>query len=109
MRERGFVIEIDDFGKGHSSLGLLKTIKADVLKLDMSLVREIQDGQRNQAILESVIDLAESLGMDVIAEGVETERQRCILSEMGCDLFQGYYFSQPLPVDEFEAKYAGTE
>ena len=109
LRERGFVIEIDDFGKGHSSLGLLKTIKADVLKLDMSLVREIQDGQRNQAILDSVIDLAESLGMDVIAEGVETERQLCILSEMGCDLFQGYYFSQPLPVDEFEAKYAEDE
>lgn len=74
--------EIDDFGKGYSSLGLLKTIEADVLKLDMSLVREIQDGQRNRSILESVISLAESLGMDVIAEGVETEQQLHILSEM---------------------------
>ena len=109
LRESGFVVEIDDFGKGYSSLGLLKTIEADVLKLDMSLVREIQDGQRNRAILESVIDLAESLGMEVIAEGVETDQQLRILSEMGCGLFQGYYFSKPVPVDEFEAKHAVVE
>ena len=68
----------------------------------MSLVREIQEGQRNRSILESVISLAESLGMDVIAEGVETEEQLRILSEMGCNHFQGYYFSKPIPVDEFE-------
>ena len=79
------------------------------MKLDMGLVREVQDGQRNRAILESVIGLAESLGMGVIAEGVETEQQLRILLEMGCDLFQGYYFSKPVSIDEFEAKHAAAE
>ena len=59
--------------------------------------------------MESVINLAESLGMEVIAEGVETEQQLHVLSEMGCDFFQGYYFSQPIPVDAFEVKYAKAE
>ena len=106
LRERGFLVEIDDFGKGYSSLSLLKNIQADVLKIDMGFLREIRDRERSRIILESVINMADSLGMEVITEGVETEQQLHALSEMGCSHFQGYYFSRPIPVDEFELKYA---
>ena len=108
LRRRGFLVEIDDFGKGYSSLSLLKNIQADVLKIDMGFLREIRDKGRSRIILNSVIDLAESLGMEVITEGVETQQQLQALSEMGCGLFQGYYFSRPVPVDEFERKFAAA-
>ena len=98
-------MEIDDFGKGFSSLSLLKNIQADVLKIDMSFLREIRDRERSRIILRSVISLAEALGMDVISEGVETEQQLRALSDMGCTHFQGYLFSPPIPVEEFEEKY----
>ena len=105
LRGQGFLVEIDDFGKGHSSLMMLKDIRADVLKLDMSLLREIETEPRDRIILESVIRMADSLGMELIAEGVETEEQLRLLSSMGCRRFQGYYYSRPLSVPEFEAKY----
>lgn len=105
LRDSGFIVEIDDFGKGYSSLSLLKNIKADVLKIDMSFLREIRNEERSRIILQSVISLAESLGMEVITEGVETEAQFRDLTEMGCEHFQGYYFSKPVPVDVFESKY----
>ena len=108
LRGMGFVVEIDDFGKGYSSLSLLKNITADVLKIDMGFLREIVDIERSKVILKSVIDLAYSLGMDVITEGVETQRQLDALSDMGCGRFQGYYFSRPIPVGEFEAKFAAN-
>jgi diguanylate cyclase (GGDEF)-like protein len=107
LRRRGFLVEIDDFGKGFSSLSLLKNIQADVLKIDMSFLREIRDRERSRIILRSVISLAEALGMDVISEGVETEQQLRALSDMGCTHFQGYLFSPPIPVEEFEEKYRG--
>lgn len=102
LRQKGFLVEIDDFGKGNSTLGLLKDIKADVLKIDMSFLHEIRNNVRNRTILQSIISLAYSLGMDVITEGVETEEQLNILMEMGCNYFQGYFFSRPVPVDVFE-------
>lgn len=105
LREKGFLVEIDDFGKGYSSLGLLKQIQADVLKIDMSFLREINERQRSRAILQSVIDLAHTLGMDVITEGVENVQQLNVLTEMGCGLFQGYYFSRPIPANAFDGKY----
>ena len=105
LREMGFVVEIDDFGKGYSSLSLLKNIEADVLKIDMGFLREDGGATRGMIILRSVINLADSLGMEVITEGVETERQFSTLSEMGCSHFQGYYFSRPIPVEAFEAAY----
>ena len=106
LREKGFFVEIDDFGSGYSSLSLLKNIDADMLKIDMGFLREIHDRERSRIILRCVIDLAESLGMDVLTEGVETERQLRTLTDMGCDAFQGFYFSRPIPVQEFEAKFA---
>lgn len=107
LREKGFLVEIDDFGKDNSSLSLLKDVKADVLKIDMSFLREIRDRERSRIILRSLIGMADSLGMEVITEGVETEQQLRALSEMGCRHFQGFYFSKPVPADVFETKYAG--
>ena len=101
LRQRGFLVEIDDFGKGWSSLGLLKDIQADVLKIDMSLMQEIEHKPRSRIILESIIDMAGSLGMDVICEGVETEEQLNLVKAMGCKHFQGYYFSCPVPPEQF--------
>ena len=109
LRQRGFLVEIDDFGSGYSSLSLLKNIQADLLKIDMGFLREIRDKERSRIILRSVIDLAGSLGMDVITEGVETEQQLRALSDMGCYSFQGYYFSRPIPLEEFERKYTTTD
>ena len=105
LRSKGFLVEIDDFGSGYSSLSLLKNIQADLLKIDMGFLREIKDRERSRVILRSVIDLAGSLGMDVITEGVETEQQLQALTDMGCGSFQGYYFSRPIPVEAFEEKY----
>ena len=103
LRDKGFIVEIDDFGKGYSSLSILKSIQADVLKIDMGFLREIQDSGRSRTILQSVIDMALSLRMEVICEGVETAEQLEMLASMGCGLFQGYYFSRPIPVPEFES------
>ncbi len=102
LRDKGFIVEIDDFGKGYSSLSILKNIQADILKIDISLLNEIETKTRSRIILESVIKMANSLGMEVVTEGVETETQLKTLSEMGCHLYQGYLFSKPIPVNEFE-------
>ena len=105
LQDAGFLIEIDDFGKGQSSLSLLKDIKADILKIDMGFLRETANKTRSKIILRSVISMANELGMHVISEGVETEAQLSTLTSMGCSGFQGFYFSRPVPVSEFESKY----
>ena len=105
LHKFGFDFEIDDFGSGYSSLSLLKDMPADILKIDMEFLHETENEQRSKKILESVISLAHELNMQVITEGVEYEGQVKFLLELGCDIFQGYYYSKPLPVDEFEDKY----
>ena len=105
LQKYGFDIEIDDFGSGYSSLNMLKDISADVLKIDMGFLRASENEVKGQDILESIIGLANKLGMRVITEGVEKKTQVDMLYDMGCKMFQGYYFSKPLPVDEFEKKY----
>jgi len=105
LRQKGFIVEIDDFGKDNSTLSFLKDIKADVLKIDMSFLQEIHDSERNRIILKSLISMADSLGMEVITEGIETEEQFHELMELGCNHFQGYYFCRPVPIDAFEMKY----
>ena len=102
LRKKGFIVEIDDFGKGYSSISMLKDIQADVMKIDMSLLHEIDRKPRSKIILKSIIGLANDLGMEVITEGVETAEQLKMLSDMGCHLFQGFYFSHPLSAEEFE-------
>lgn len=101
----GFHIEIDDFGSGYSSLNTLKDIKADLLKIDMLFLHETQNQKRSRIILNSIIAMARALHMPVITEGVENKVQLDFLSDMGCGIFQGFYFSRPVPVDEFEKKY----
>lgn len=105
LQEAGFLIEIDDFGKGQSSLSLLKDVQADILKIDMGFLRETENVKRSRIILKAVIAMANKLGMQVISEGVETEKQLQSLVSMGCSCFQGFYFSKPIPIGEFEAKY----
>lgn len=105
LHKFGFDFEIDDFGSGYSSLSLLKDMPADILKIDMEFLHETENEQRSKKILESVISLAHELNMQVITEGVESENQVEFLLELGCDIFQGYYYSKPLPIEEFEDKF----
>jgi EAL domain-containing protein (putative c-di-GMP-specific phosphodiesterase class I) len=96
----GVKISIDDFGMGYSSLSYLKRLQADALKIDKSFVKGFGEDVEDKAIVRMVIVLAHTLGMEVIAEGVEGWGQAALLEEMGCDFGQGYHFSKPLPPDE---------
>ena len=105
LREFGFVLEIDDFGSGYSSLNTLKDLKADVLKIDMGFLRGNDHGGRSKTILHTIIKLAKALNMEVITEGVETKEQVRFLTKSGCDIFQGYYFAKPMKLSDFEENY----
>ena len=102
FRDYGFIIEIDDFGSGYSSLNSLKDISVDILKLDMKFFEKTDDEARAQKIIESVITLAYNLNMPVVAEGVEAENQVEMLKRMGCEIVQGFFYAKPMPVEEFE-------
>jgi diguanylate cyclase (GGDEF)-like protein/PAS domain S-box-containing protein len=97
LRGIGVRISIDDFGTGYSSLSYLKMLPADAIKIDKSFVKGLEESVEDIAIVRMVIELAHSLGMEVVAEGVETGEQARLLQEMGCDMAQGYHFSPPLP------------
>ncbi len=101
FRAQGFSVLMDDFGSGHSSLSMLKNLPVDVLKLDMSFTHEAGHSHRVNTILKFIMQLSQELGMEVIVEGVETKQQLDVISELGCKEIQGYYFSRPLPADEF--------
>ena len=101
----GYEIEIDDFGSGYSSLGMLKDIHADILKIDMIFLQETVNVTRSSTILKNMISMSKELGMPVITEGVETREHVDFLSGVGCDMFQGYYFAKPMKVENFESAY----
>ena len=101
----GYEIEIDDFGSGYSSLGMLKDIYADILKIDMIFLQETKNVKRSATILKNVITMSKELGMPVITEGVETKEQVDFLKKVGCDMFQGFYFARPMKVENFEMEY----
>lgn len=103
LKVAGVCFSLDDFGTGYSSLAYLKRLPLDQLKIDQSFVHDIMVNSNDAIICKSTIALAESMGLSVIAEGVETQEQRNILSSLGCNAYQGYWFSRPLPLDEFEA------
>ena len=102
LRVMGFEIEMDDFGSGYSSLNMLSDMPIDVLKMDMKFIRNIETSRTDMRLVRLILDIAKSLGLRVVAEGVETKGQLTLLKDAGCDIVQGYYFSRPLPPVEFE-------
>jgi diguanylate cyclase (GGDEF)-like protein/PAS domain S-box-containing protein len=102
LKAIGVRFSLDDFGTGYSSLSYLTQLPFDQLKIDQSFVRNIGLKQADEAIVQTIIGMADNLGMEVIAEGVETEVQRAFLEQHGCSLYQGYLFSKPVPLEEFE-------
>ncbi len=102
LKKIGFLISMDDFGSGYSSLNMLKEIPMDILKLDQKFIMETYNSKRSKIIVTKVIEMAKELGMKVISEGVETEEQFKLLKEVKCDMAQGYLFGKPMPIEEFE-------
>ncbi|MBZ0093337.1 MAG: EAL domain-containing protein [Sulfuricellaceae bacterium] len=102
LKARGVGFSLDDFGTGYSSLSYLRRLPLDQLKIDQSFVRDVISNPNNATIAKTIVALARSLGLDVIAEGVETAAQRSFLAAAGCHAYQGYFFSHPLPLDDFE-------
>ena len=109
LRSKGYEIEMDDFGTGYSSLNMLSSMPVDILKMDIAFIRNIENNEKDLRLVEVIVDIARYLKVPVVAEGVETEGQLNLLRKAGCDLIQGYYFSHPLPADEFEQKILGKE
>lgn len=105
LHDEGFIIEIDDFGSGYFSFNFLKDVCADVIKIDRVFLKKSSHEERGEQILRSIISLSHDIGMDVITEGVENVDQLSMLAKMNCDWFQGYYFSKPITVGDFEEKY----
>ncbi len=101
LRDEGFTVAIDDFGTGYSSLTHLKHFPIDTLKIDISFIADLETDPQDAAITEAIIGLARGLGLKVVAEGVGTREQLEFLDAHGCDSFQGFWMSKPLPADEF--------
>jgi EAL domain-containing protein (putative c-di-GMP-specific phosphodiesterase class I) len=96
---------MDDFGSGYSSLNLLKDMDIDVIKIDMQFLKDSERNPKANTIIKSIISMAENLEIDTLTEGVETAKQFEKLYQMGCKLYQGYYFSKPVPVEDFEKQW----
>ena len=105
LHKAGFTILMDDFGSGYSSLNTLKDFPIDMLKIDMNFLPRGSMAERSRIIISSVIHMAKRLGIKVIMEGVETQEQRDFLRDLQCDYIQGYFYSKPIPVTEYEDKY----
>lgn len=103
----GFLIEMDDFGSGYSSLNMLNQLSLDILKLDMQFIRSETTKPKSQGILRHIMAIAGTMGLRVVAEGVETKEQLERLCEIGCDYGQGYYFAKPMPCEAFETLMRG--
>lgn len=108
LREEGCIIDIDDFGSGYSSLNMIKDIPFDILKIDRGFFGEINN-EKGVIILERVVDMASSIGVKCVCEGVETKEQEQLLRDIGCAYAQGYLYSKPIPADEFVEKFMTKE
>ena len=104
LKKMGIRLDLDDFGTGYSSLSYLKSFPVDGVKLDKAFVEGIAEGTTGMALVQKIIELCHTLGLEVVAEGIETPEQATMLNDMGCDLGQGYYFGRPLPSEEFEER-----
>ena len=102
LRTHGIMIALDDFGTGYSSLSYLNRLPISQLKIDQSFVRDIQTNSNHAAIAKMIVTLANAFDLTVIAEGVETQQERDLLTGLGCNAFQGYWFGHPVPVEQFE-------
>lgn len=102
IRELGITVSIDDFGTGYSAFSYIRELPADILKIDMSFIRDIHENKDSQAIVKAIVTLADTVGLNVIAEGVEYEEQASILRKLGCREGQGYFYSKPSPPAECE-------
>lgn len=109
LRDIGVRFSMDDFGTGFSSLYYLTKLPLDQLKIDQTFVKNICVNNRDAVVVQTIIGMAHNLGIEVIAEGVELEDQRKFLEQHQCHLYQGYLFSKPLPLDEFENKLSITK
>ena len=105
LRDIGYKFEMDDFGTGYSSLNMLSEMPIDGIKMDRGFILNIEDGSKDFHMVALILDIAKNLGVPVIAEGVETKHQLELLKKLGCEMVQGYWFSKPIPADEFEEKF----
>ncbi len=105
LRKNGFKISIDDFGAGYSSLGMLKNLHVDTLKMDKSFFVGGKNARRDDMLIDSIVKMSHNLGMYVVAEGIETVEQIELLKSMNCDAVQGYFYDKPMPISQFEEKY----
>ena len=102
LRGLGFEVEMDDFGSGYSSLNMLSDMPIDVLKMDMKFVQNIESSDTDLRLVMLILDIAKYLKLNMVAEGVESPGQVSLLKQAGCNLVQGFFFSRPMPADEFE-------
>ena len=105
LQESGFLVEMDDFGSGYSSLNMLNNMPVDLIKIDMTFIRNMQNHSRTPIIMKNMINMMSELGLVPLAEGIETEDQYTALSQMGCSMFQGYLFARPMPAEDFEKQF----
>ncbi len=103
LREKGFLVLMDDFGSGYSSLNMLRSLNVDIIKLDAKFLRMNSDDRKGVQILESIVNMAKSMEAPIIVEGVETEEETAFIKSLGCRYVQGYHFYKPMPVPDFEA------
>lgn len=105
VKKIGFLVSMDDFGTGYSAFNVLKDIEIDILKIDKTFFDELEKNKRAQIIVESIVKMCKRLKTKTVAEGIETKEQVDFLKRIHCDIIQGYYFSKPLSIKEFEEKY----
>ena len=105
LRNDGFKIEMDDFGTGYSSLAMLAQVPVDVIKMDMLFVRGMHSNEKRETMIRLVMDIAKYLNIKIVAEGVEDKETVDFLKSVGCSIIQGYYFSKPLPEEDFVKKF----